>query len=48
MIDLELPEDYEPCADCLFDHEYDREEAERWHALYLLMLSEEPYQEPTS
>lgn len=27
-----LPSDYEECADCGFDHEYEPSEAQRWHA----------------
>lgn len=27
----EFPEDYEVCAECGFDHEYENEEAQKWH-----------------
>jgi hypothetical protein len=26
-----LPEDYEACCDCGFDHEYEPQEAQTWH-----------------
>jgi hypothetical protein len=26
-----LPEDYEPCGECGFDHGYEYEEALKWH-----------------
>lgn len=28
----ELPEDYEPCGYCGFDHEYEPNESHSWHA----------------
>lgn len=28
---LDIPRDYEPCADCGFDHEYEWIEAQAWH-----------------
>lgn len=28
---ISVPDDYEECGDCGYDHEYDPEEANRWH-----------------
>jgi len=28
---IELPSDYEACSECGFDHEYEYEEAAKWH-----------------
>ena len=27
-----LPEDYEPCGECGFDHNYEYESAYKWHS----------------
>lgn len=30
-LDLQTPDDYEPCDTCGFDHEYEADFATRWH-----------------
>lgn len=30
-IDPVLPDDYEPCGDCGYDHSYEYTEAQKWH-----------------
>jgi len=36
----ELPDDYEACAECGFDHAYEYEEAYRWHSENLISCPE--------
>lgn len=39
----EIPLDYEPCAECGYDHEYEPHEAQKTHQS-LLMLEKDPVQ----
>ena len=31
MINNKLPDDYEPCGECGYDHYYEYDEAVQWH-----------------